>query len=226
MLSPPAARPVRAGPCPGRRSGGSGGAGLAPPRRCRCPGRAARRERRAPFPGSILSRDLLSQPLPRLDPCRGGGDVTLPSFIKGPEAEAGLRGLFWEPLLGSDGLVRAALTFLPAGAGSGAGRGGQRRPGRGSAAGSGPPFLRRGARLPGRGPLPAAGQVAARLGRPSRRARARPPPSLPPVSPSRRSPAPRPGEARRERPPPAPSPAPSGMRQPRPGALPLGELPG
>lgn len=51
------------------------------------PGPAAGRERRAPFPGSILSRHLLSQPLLRLDPCPGrgtGGDVPLPSFIKGP----------------------------------------------------------------------------------------------------------------------------------------------
>lgn len=89
-------------------------------------------ERGGPFPGSILSRHLLSQPLLRLDPCpgrrtAGGWDVSLPSFIKGPRGGGRAPGgYFWEQLLGSDGLVRAALTFLPAGEESGPGRGGRR----------------------------------------------------------------------------------------------------
>lgn len=102
--------------------------------------------------------------------------MSLPSFIKGPPGGGRAPGgYFWEQLLGSDGLVRAALTFLPAGEESGAERrGGQRRrPGERSRLGT--PFLGslgcsapRGAPLPGLlgspgSPMPAAG--ARRRGR-------------------------------------------------------------
>lgn len=92
--------------------GGSGarngaGHGSPAPSSAGAPGPAAERERRAPFPGSILSRHLLSQPLLRLDPCPGrgtGGDVPLPSFIKGPRGGGRAPGGFifgsssWDPM--------------------------------------------------------------------------------------------------------------------------------
>lgn len=120
----------------------------------------------------------------------GGGVGCVSPLLhkRAPRRGPGSGGYFWEQLRGSDGLVRAALTFLPAGEESGTGQDGTGRAaaGRGRVAGSGPPSLPppRGSgppsvpvprgRLPGR-PMPVpAGQVPARSGCPDGGPGARP----------------------------------------------------
>lgn len=85
---------------------GSGGAGLGSPparsplsrSRCRCARAGSGESAARPFPGSILSRHLLSQPLPRLDPCPGrgtaGGCVSSLLHKRAPRRRPGSGGLF------------------------------------------------------------------------------------------------------------------------------------